>query len=140
MLTDICKRKGMPRPSTIFAWLKKFPAFAEIYACAQDFRLRVIAEQILAIADDSSRDYATTRKGRVLDKEAVMRSRLRVDAREWLLARLASKQYGDRINADLTSDGKPIQGNYSLTELMAVFHQVTVPASTPETEPEGHDD
>jgi hypothetical protein len=45
----------------------------------------------------------------VINGEHIQRSRLRVDARKWLLAKMLPKVFGDRIAAELTGkDGAPL--------------------------------
>ncbi len=63
------------------------------------------ADEILEIADETGADLTTDDKGKVtVEHEVVARSRLRVDARKWLMARLAPKKYGDKLQhtGDLT--------------------------------------
>jgi hypothetical protein len=45
----------------------------------------------------------------VVNNEVVNRSKLRVDTRKWLMAKMKPKVYGDKV--DVTSDGKQIKGN-----------------------------
>ena len=46
----------------------------------------------------------------VLNKEHVNRSRLRIDARKWVLARMNAKKYGERVSTELTgANGGPIK-------------------------------
>ena len=69
----------------------------------------ILAEQILEISDDVSSDYTELEDGRkVIDHEAIQRSRLRVDTRKWLASKLYPKRYGDRVDVDHTSKGESI--------------------------------
>lgn len=61
------------------------------YARAKDDQLRVIAEEILDIADAEVEQN---------DSAAVNRNRLRIDSRKWLLSKLKPKVYGDNITID----------------------------------------
>ena len=59
-------------------------------------------EEIVEIADDTALDTVTkvTPQGReyeAVDHENIQRSKLRVNTRQWLMARLAPKKYGDRV-------------------------------------------
>jgi hypothetical protein len=68
-----------------------------------------MVEEILEIADDASRDTIQTEHGQRADNEWIARSRLRVDARKWLMARLAPKKYGDKMLKEHTgADGGPV--------------------------------
>lgn len=41
-----------------------------------------------------------------LNGEHVQRSRLRIETRKWLMAKMKPKKYGEKL--DMTSDGKPV--------------------------------
>ena len=71
-----------------------------------------MAREIVAIADDVSRDYVdkpaaknTDEAKRVVDREAIARAKLRIDVRMWLMARYAPQVYGGA--APKTSDTDP---------------------------------
>ena len=98
ILTNICKEPGMPNIVTVLGnWLDAHPDFAKLYARAKMRRLEVMAEEITAISDDSTGDWIEDAEGnRRANPESVQRSRLRVDTRKWLLAKLAAKTYGDK--------------------------------------------
>jgi hypothetical protein len=92
---------------------EKFAASEELwgqYARARDRGLDAMAEELLDVADDGRNDWMELeRRGkveRVVDREAVARSQLRVDTRKWYLSKLAPKRYGDRL--DVTSGGEKI--------------------------------
>lgn len=72
------------------------------------------AELMLEIADDGTNDFVEmeTRRGKkiLLDKEAVMRSKLRIDTRKWLLGKMLPKVYGPKVSMEHTGeDGGPIK-------------------------------
>lgn len=60
----------------------------------------MLADEILQIADDTREDYVTKevrgKEVEAFNAENVSRSRLRVDARKWLAAKLAPTVYGDK--------------------------------------------
>jgi hypothetical protein len=89
VLTELSKTmEGVPCMSTVMDWLKD-KDFAERYALAREIQCDFMAEQLLNIADDESLDVVFDDKDKPsVDKEHITRSRLRVDARKWLLARL----------------------------------------------------
>jgi hypothetical protein len=69
-----------------------------------------MAEDILAIADDSASDVIVGENGReMVNNEAIARSRLRVDARKWLASKMAPKKYGDKLAVGGADDLPPIQ-------------------------------
>jgi len=98
-LRSICRDDAMPALSTVFRWLVGDREFQEQYARAMDARAMLLAEEILEISDDSSGDAVTDPEtGAIrMDAEFVARSRLRVDSRKWLAARMSPRKYGDKI-------------------------------------------
>lgn len=107
-LRTVCKAEEMPCVATIFNWFRIHPHFLEQYTRAKQESSDAMADEILDIADDGSNDFMTIVKGKeeyeVENKEVTNRSRLRVDTRKWLMAKMKPKKYGDKL--DLTSDNK----------------------------------
>lgn len=101
-LRDICERRDMPARSTVYAWLSVHPDFAASYARAVDLRTELLADELLEIADDTTGDTIITDSGIRADNEWINRSRLRVDTRKWLLAKLMPKKYGEKVELDHT--------------------------------------
>lgn len=96
-LQVIAGEVGISKGSLI-AWLANYP---DQYARAREAQADKLAEDIIAIADDSSRDVYRDENGNErTDSEVVQRSKLRVDARKWLAGKMAPKKYGDRLNLD----------------------------------------
>jgi len=91
----ICKDEDMPCRRTVMGWIAKDTNFRDAYLAAKTMLAEAFGEEIVAIADDSSRDWVEGENGKVLDHEHVQRSKLRVDARKWVAARLAPKRWGD---------------------------------------------
>jgi hypothetical protein len=108
-LRQICASPGMPGKSSIMRWLEANPEFRDQYARARELQAEHWAEEIIEIADDSRNDFVE-KEGRdgstyeAVDGEHINRSRLRVDTRKWLMARLAPKKYGDRVTNELIGD------------------------------------
>jgi len=103
----------MPAPSTVRSWaLDDREGFAALYSRARELQMYGIADEILEIADDGSKDIRVTPEGReTVDYEIVQRSKLKVDSRKWLLSKLLPKVYGDKIETTSTTlgaDGKPV--------------------------------
>ena len=96
-LREICRRRGIPE-STVRGWVADDrEGFAAQYARARDFGLDTMVDELIEITDDGTNDFRSDKDGNVrFDHEHVQRSRLRVDARKWYLAKLAPKRYGDR--------------------------------------------
>lgn len=97
----ICKSLQIDH-STLFAWLDSKPDFSQHYARAKEIAMEALADEILEIADDSSKDFITVpgdEDGEMIlkvNQENIQRSRLKVDTRKWLMAKLAPKKYSDK--------------------------------------------
>jgi hypothetical protein len=104
-LRKVCLSEDMPHASTVCRWLAEHGPFREQYARAREAQADTLADEILDIADDGSNDFMG--EDEKYNGDAVQRSKLRVDARKWLAAKLQPKKYGDKI--DLVSGGEPIQ-------------------------------
>lgn len=80
------------------------------YARAREARADKIFEEILDIADDGTNDFMTITKGdesyNVEDKEVTNRSKIRIDARKWMLGKMQPKKYGDKLDVDVDVNHK----------------------------------
>lgn len=112
-LRTVCTHKGMPEARTIFRWLREKEDFCQQYTRAKQEAADALAEEIIDIADDGTNDYMTITKGdysyNVEDKEVTNRSKLRVETRKWIMAKMKPKKYGDKV--DVTSGGEKIETN-----------------------------
>lgn len=94
-LLEICRDEHMPDRTTVWDWREAHPEFANAYTRAQAARAELWADEIVTISDDATNDWMDreTRDGtiRVIDHEHVMRSRLRVDTRKWIVSKLLPK-------------------------------------------------
>ena len=113
-LREICSKEGMPDKSTVMRWLATHAEFRDQYASAREAQADYYAEEIIEISDDGSNDWMERQRSdgsieEVENKEVLNRSRLRVDTRKWLMARMAPKKYGDRVvQAHEGPDGGPV--------------------------------
>jgi len=85
---------------TFNEWLKEDKNISDQYARACEQRADTIFEEILDIADETSKDTIYTDKGEIPNSEWMQRSRLRVDARKWMLGKMNPKKYGDKIQTE----------------------------------------
>ena len=83
--------------SHVLDWCDTNAEFGEQYARARARGYQQLADEILEISDDSSGDIIATEHGEKVDSEFVARSRLRVDSRKWMLAKMLPKVYGDKV-------------------------------------------
>lgn len=117
-LRTICKDEHFPTFQTICNWLLINQSFFEQYARARAMQSEIMADEILAIADDSSKDTLHTFNGGIENTEWTNRSKLRVDARLKLMAILNPKRFGNKV--DVTTKGDKViaavQINYVFPE------------------------
>ena len=108
-LAKVCRGDGMPVLRTVYNWLQEREDFAAAYDRARQVRADTWEGEIAEIADDTSQDYVDKVKPdgetyRAFDAEHVQRSKLRIDARKWLMAKAAPKKYGEHLSVDSTSE------------------------------------
>ena len=99
----------LPSASTFLDWIGADSFLAEQYAHARQMAYELLADEIVAIADEN---YTTDEHGvrERLSSEAIQRNRLRVDTRKWMLSKMLPKIYGDKQIQEVTGkDGGPIQ-------------------------------
>lgn len=93
-LRSICRADDMPNAGTVCRWLSVHKSFREQYERARDAQADTLADEIIDIADDGSNDFMG--EDEKYNGDAVARSKLRVDARKWVAAKLKPKKYGDK--------------------------------------------
>lgn len=117
-LNAICKGEGYPSEAVVRDWAANPDhPFSAKYAYARDQGLDHLAEETLLIADDDSRDTASTENGPVSMPVVVARDRLRVDTRKWYLSKLAPKRYGDRLLVNADTHNTNVNVNLDLNQL-----------------------
>jgi hypothetical protein len=103
--------------------------FGDTFARAYARRIDAFEEDILEIADQTEDDYRETLTGRMVpNKEVVLRSKVRIEARQWLMSRRDPKKWGgDRQSVDVTatimllSPEERVQKAVALFDLMEKF-------------------
>lgn len=108
-LRTICSEEGMPGVTTVLRWVRENESFRQQYARAKEQQADFLAEEMMEIADDSSKDILKDSEGNEYEnKEFVNRSRLRVDTRKWIASKLKPKKYGDSLKLDQTVTNVPV--------------------------------
>jgi hypothetical protein len=99
-LRTACSHDDMPSIQTVFTWFNTFPEFLEQYTRAKQEAADMMAEDILDIADDGRNDWMTVYFGKnevtMPNREVLARSKLRVDARIFLMSKMKPRKYGDK--------------------------------------------
>ena len=111
-LRSVLKLEGMPNKNTVYKWLENDETKKERYARATYERADTIFEEILQIADDSTLDVVKSEQGEKINSEFVARSKLKVDARKWVVSKMHPTKYGDRSTHVLEGGEKPIEINF----------------------------
>jgi len=106
-ILQMCKKNAhLPSERTVYMWLfdEDKAEFLQKYEKARAVQAERMAEELADIADDGKNDYMERLSangedvgGWAVNGEHIQRSRLRVDTRKWIAARLLPKKYGDRI-------------------------------------------
>lgn len=104
----------MPAQSTVYEWLLRRPEFAENYTRAREEQADTLADEIIAIADESPETVEVRDKeGNVLDVKIdsgyVNYQRQRIEARKWTAMKLKPKKYGDRVAVEGVEGGAAIK-------------------------------
>jgi hypothetical protein len=123
---EICRDPKMPSLRSVFTWLAQHEEFRTMYQAARAVQADYIFEEVLEIADDGRNDWTERQledgsTAMIPNKEQVNRSRLRIDTRKWVLARMNAKKYGERNVTELTgSDGGAIRIENALGPLSSL--------------------
>jgi hypothetical protein len=92
---EVCELSGMPDRATFNGWRKRTPELQDQYALCRVDREDAIFDDILWISDNEK----DSKKAKVM-----------IDAREWTLARMNGKKYGNRTMSEITgADGAAMQ-------------------------------
>lgn len=121
----ICRDEDMPCEASVRLWNitnrtdigpdgKELEGFSAMYARARQLLAERKFEEIEEVAKDGSQDYIEDfdKDGKPFERvnhEHIARSRLIVDTLKWQASKLAPKQYGDKVQAELSGpDGKDL--------------------------------
>lgn len=91
LAVEISAEPGMPSLDCIYRWKEAHPEFREAYARAREQQAQACAERAVI-------------SGRNATSEDAAAARVRFDADRWLAARIDPKNYGDRIQQEVTGD------------------------------------
>lgn len=109
-LTHICASPDMPSETSFRRWKNGSEELRLAYARAREDRSDAWADELIMIADDAGNDFIETEDGaRLPNHEHIQRSRLRVDARKWIMSKHAPRVYGEKSALELSgANGAPI--------------------------------
>lgn len=142
-LPNICKDDHMPKRETVLHWTRTIPSFLGRYAQARKDQQVAWADEIISLADDAISDYKVkvalddpllkkiTRNGEVefrYDKKHVDRVREQIRARQWLMERVNSEEFGLHQRLDVMN----VLEEQSDEELVDGFETEALRAGFPE--------
>jgi hypothetical protein len=101
-LRSITEDPTMPNRQTIYNWMTARPAFLDQYVRAREEQAESMADEIVAIADETPEtapvfDKDGNQLAIKMDSAYIQWQKNRIDARKWTAAKLRPKKYGDRI-------------------------------------------
>lgn len=126
-LHAFCKERGI-NYTTFLKFICADPSRSEMYARGREDRADVLADEIVAISDETEVVAKTRANGEVvleLDPTAVQRNKLRVDARKWAASKLKPRTYGDKLELGGTVNHKAISDEQLLARLAAFGIQLS---------------
>jgi len=121
-LKTICQELGIAR-QTVYEWvIDNHEGFGDKYARARHIMALGWADELDEIAANKSKDYYVDDDGKLKpDLEHIARSRLRIDTRKWVLAKMLPKVYGDKVMAEITGkDGGAIEMQATKIDVLAL--------------------
>lgn len=118
----------LPGYGLVQYWISSDPACEAAYLKAKEAQADFMGDEMIGIAEDGRNDYMErfdkdgTSLGFVLNGEHVQRSRLRIDTRKWLMAKLKPRRYGEKIEAPAES---PHDAAEAVRQALAEIEQAT---------------
>lgn len=144
-LRAICRDDGMPDKCMVFRWLSDPDkiAFRDQYSRAREIQADAMFDEMKDISDDGSNDWMEKelRGGHteiVLDREHVERSKVRIATRQWILARMMPKKYGERTILQGDKDADPLQSQVTheiSQSVTGIVKQIALTKATRSLEP-----
>lgn len=104
------KYPDLPHRITVNRWRRKHPIFRTMYAQAKCEQIEFMTSEILDIADDAKNDWMEQQDKKTgciswqVNGEHIARSRLRIETRKWLAAKLVPRLYGDSVGVVSTNE------------------------------------
>jgi hypothetical protein len=100
-LSSICRTPGFPAESTVHRWCDINNDFSIEYARARRLQAEHFVDEMVDIADDSRNDFIERAKDNgevfvIADHEHIIRSKARIETRQWIIERILSNKYGPK--------------------------------------------
>lgn len=99
---QVLKDENTPSSKTFFNWLEEDEDKVKRYARACEARAEDIFEEILEISDNQEKDVSVSEEGiEYTNHNVINRSKLRIDARKWVLSKMQPTKYGEKLDLNL---------------------------------------
>lgn len=113
---EILKDEWTPDVTTFYKWLRDDAEKAKQYARACEIRAENIFDDMLNIADDTTKDIKVDKDWvEQVNQDNIQRARLKVETRKWVLGKLNPKKFWDKL--DMTSDWEKLWTYMLVTNL-----------------------
>ena len=113
---EILKDEWTPDVTTFYKWLRDDDEKAKQYARACEIRAENIFDDMLNIADDTTKDIKVDKDWvEQVNQDNIQRARLKVETRKWVLGKLNPKKFWDKL--DMTSDWEKLWTYMLVTNL-----------------------
>tara|TARA_R110002051_G_scaffold323069_1_gene415556 strand:+ start:22 stop:468 length:447 start_codon:yes stop_codon:yes gene_type:complete len=89
-MVSIGKKPGMPKPRTVYRWIRENPEFRHNYENAKEDQADMFVEEM--------RDISLS-----ADSDSVQVARLQIDVMKWTASKFKNKRYGDKLTTDNTN-------------------------------------
>lgn len=114
---------------TVARWNAERGEFREAYEDARRTRTLVWAEECIDLADDAAGGYVKNPKTGELEfnRKSVHRAKLQIQQRQWQMARLDPRLWGDRRHVEVKDDWSLIsleQRERKAAELLAILREL----------------
>ena len=107
---SVCRDDDMPDWATIWRWTKDDPKFAAAFAVAKEERGNYYGEKVAEIA-------LAVLSGKLKDSNA---ARVAIDGLKWTAARMASKNFGDRMQVEHSAESSYVDALRAVSERIEV--------------------
>ena len=113
-LKSITLDEEMPDRATVYRWLAANSVFCDMYARAREDQADTLADEIMAIADETpDLNPILDQHGALIEIQLhsayLQWQKQRIDARKWTAMKLKPKKYGDRVAVEGVEDGAAIK-------------------------------
>jgi hypothetical protein len=140
--TEVCRDPAMPSWVVMCRWRRQNEDFDKRYRIAHESCVEYLVSDVVNISDNAVNDYVDRinprgKTTRVFDREHFERSRLRVESRKWMAAKILRWTYGDKSEVEVrTPDGVNIKVE-ARNQLINAIMKLVQPKVDGKTKPSG---